>query len=360
MTDPLVGGFHALSIPGEEFPLDGEDAQSVLAVWSSDSHQHFYRQNARSCLATLVEAIDIKRLWLPAYICNTLLPLADFARLEFYPMVEPFTADLDFLSEKVKADDAVLFVDYFGISCGSDIKELRRRAVDVLFIEDASMALNPGPASGDWRIFSPRKLMGVPNGGVAFCHVEKWSLKRDVARDPRPRPVNAMTSLIPVAARLENPLDNGIWYPLYQKSEAEQCVDVHAGISRVTLSVLSQIDCAHLTSKTITNQNLLAKLTEKLAHTPLDESGSRLLDKYPLSGLPVVVDNPDAVVKIMANEGVFCARHWKDIPERPSVCAASKTLSERQLTLPCDHRYNSDDMKRVADTFARALESGNG
>ena len=40
---------------------------------------------------------------------------------------------------------------------------------DIFWIEDCAQALVPDVPWGDWQIFSPRKLFGVADGGVARC-----------------------------------------------------------------------------------------------------------------------------------------------------------------------------------------------
>lgn len=360
MTRRFIGGFHALNFPTDDLLTMDVRACSVLSAWSAGSHQHLFRQNARSGLAVLIKALGFNRLWLPTFICDTLLPLGDLIQIEFYPMEVGLSPNLEFLYDNVGSNDAVLFVDYFGISCRAKVSEIISGRSDVCFIEDASMALSPGSAIGDWRIFSPRKLVGVPNGGIAFCHNDRWSLPESVEIEPPSDPINVASNLSPLVGRLEDPNANSTWYPLYRESEAGQCIDVNIGISKITLSILSQLSFESMASKTTSNQKHLKGLINGTVSTPLDQMGETLFDLYPLLGLPVLVDNPDATGRLMAAEGIFCPRHWKDLPAQAQSCEVSRDLSRRLLTLPCDYRYSIDDMQRVAESLKKALKVPNG
>lgn len=79
-------------------------------------------------------------------------------------------------------------------------------------------------------------------------------------------------------------------------------------------------------------------------------SDDRLLAGTPL-GVPVLAEDASAVAARMAQTRVFCARHWAELPSPAADFADEHALSRRLLTLPCDHRYDEDDMIRVAEAF---------
>jgi dTDP-4-amino-4,6-dideoxygalactose transaminase len=68
------------------------------------------------------------------------------------------------------------------------------------------------------------------------------------------------------------------------------------------------------------------------------------------------VRTPDAAetVRRMAEAGVFCARHWAELPCPAGRSPTAEALSRTLLSLPCDQRYGPADMRRIIEAF-RAL-----
>ena len=72
-------------------------------------------------------------------------------------------------------------------------------------------------------------------------------------------------------------------------------------------------------------------------------------------GFPVRVRAPEDFVAKLARLRIFAPRHWRELvaespPER------ERALQATLVTLPCDQRYNLEDMSWVAEAARRALE----
>jgi hypothetical protein len=117
-------------------------------------------------------------------------------------------------------------------------------------------------------------------------------------------------------------------------------------MSELSATVVDRLDTSGVASRRRRNARVLMS---RLAGVALFEE-ARLLGGAPL-GVPVLVDDAGAASARMAQERIFCARHWARLPSPPADFAAEHALSRRLLTLPCDHRYDGSDMVRVAETF---------
>jgi len=113
-------------------------------------------------------------IWLPDYICNDAVsPLrSDDYTLVFYPINDKLRPDWDTLERMIKlspAPDILLLVHYFGFQNdieGSNSFCKRRNAY---LLEDAAHILVPTSGigcEGSAIIFSPRKLLPIPEGGL--------------------------------------------------------------------------------------------------------------------------------------------------------------------------------------------------
>ena len=57
------------------------------------------------------------------------------------------------------------------------------------------------------------------------------------------------------------------------------------------------------------------------------------------------------MVARLGERGVFCARHWSALPCPRDGFDAAWTLAGDILSIPCDQRYDAEDMFRVIDAL---------
>ena len=126
------------------------------------------------------EAMRTERItvWIPGYFCNEALePMRRLTvNLEFYRIKEDLTPDWEMLEDRVTRGAVLMLVHYFGFP---NAPEAARDFCDrhgLVLLEDAAHVLLPGPpiGSGDLSVFSPRKLLSVPAGGILVLP-EDWA-----------------------------------------------------------------------------------------------------------------------------------------------------------------------------------------
>lgn len=112
-------------------------------------------------------------VWVPAYFCNQSLALLRAAGVElvFYPVRDDFECDWAACSALAaeRSVDLFVIVHYFGRA--SDVSRARRLCKEkgAILVEDATHALRAGSGiggSGDFVLYSPHKLLAVPDGAV--------------------------------------------------------------------------------------------------------------------------------------------------------------------------------------------------
>ncbi|WP_172588119.1 hypothetical protein [Shewanella xiamenensis] len=125
-------------------------------------------QSARSALYAYLEAEKVKKIYLPKYICNSLLPILFDLSIEiiwydinlnllpiFKPLLEP--------------DERFLVVNYYGLISAELEKFING---DRGYIVDNSQALFSQPLEGVVTIYSPRKFLPIPDGGFIYSHLK--------------------------------------------------------------------------------------------------------------------------------------------------------------------------------------------
>lgn len=327
-----IGGFIGLE-PTSAGPTRAADfgGPHVLRFW-----------NARAALAHLLRTQGVRRVWLPAYICQAPAQAAaeDGREVLYYRVGGDLAPDDAQLAAGLADGDAVLGVDYFGAPAPR-LPALALRFPKVMWIQDRAQALWPDAAPwGGHVLYSPRKVAGTPDGGVLVSLAEplpepEWASDDDLAR------------LAPSRLRAADPLGlaSETWFPAYRAAEAAM-TSAPRPISQVSEAVLDHLDVPAMVARRRRNA---ARLLDRVGEAALF-GPERLLAGTPL-GVPVLTRDAGAVAARMAQAGVFCARHWADLPSPASAFAAEHDLSRRLLTLPCDHRYSDEDMDRAAEIF---------
>ncbi|MFO1013844.1 MAG: hypothetical protein U1E50_08775 [Caulobacteraceae bacterium] len=309
----------------------GPNPFSVWDTWAAGAQVAGFA-SARAALAALLAARNIKRVWLPAFACAALAEAATGLDVRLYGIrrdLTPVLADLG----SVRAGDAVVAVNYFGRAPGGLFRDQARLRPDVLWIDDRAQAL--APEAGRWAevtLYSPRKLFGVGDGGLLVADTPLPSPQSPSAGDP----------WAPEKARAKDPAGDHpqTWYPLFQARETAFST-ASVGISPATVAALKAIDPAPSMKIRKANWRILAR---RLAAFAL------ILEKQvsfaPLF-FPIAVRDPSAVVSALAALRIYCPRHWAELPAGASGDAV--WLSEHQISLPLDQRYDEADMERIAD-----------
>jgi dTDP-4-amino-4,6-dideoxygalactose transaminase len=317
VTLPAIGGVAPAVVPG---PV----ADSLWDRWTDGWGHAAAFSSARSALAALLRQQQPRRLWLPSYVCQTLLDGAAEVPISWYAVDGRLEIDLS----GVEAGDAVLVVDYFGRSA------LAERRPDAFVIEDRAQALDPdGPPFGDVLLYSPRKLFGVGDGGLL------------VSNQPLPTPEEPGDDTLwaPNDARARDPdgLDPGVWRPAFIAREAGFEPDGRA-ISGRTLAALQGVDWRSEAAARRANWAVLAAGLGDLALWP-----ERDVAFTPLA-FPILVADAAAMSAWLADRRIWAPRHWAEVPS-PIPFTAAHDLARRCLSLPLDGRYGASDMARIVE-----------
>jgi len=318
-------------------PATRLEGPSVWSAWTAGAAEASAFATARGALAALLTARRVRRLWLPAYGCDT---LADGARvagvdLAWYGVddqLNAVTADLD---AGLVAGDAALAIAYFGRAPDAALRGLAATRPDVLWIEDRAQALDTGVASlGAVTLYSPRKLLGVADGGVLVG----GALPLATARPPDADKLWRANDL-----RRDDPdgLAPDGWFTAFRAREAA----FDAAAAPCSLRTLDALTAIALAPEAQARRRNWRALAGPLARVALwDEAAPAFA---PLA-FPIRLEDAATLARHLADQRIWAARHWADLPSPPTFHAAH-ALSARCLSLPIDSRYDAEDMARIAD-----------
>ncbi len=267
-------------------------------------------------------------LWLPAYFCAPVAECLAAAgwRLQRYALADDYGPDHAIQPE---AGDRVMVVDYFGLCSQAVDRAVARFGADTVIV-DASMAWFSMPRQGVATAYSPRKFVGVPDGGVL---VTKAAVAEVLPADE----AASQARTAHLAKREAGDVAGG--RPDFALAEASLDADIlPRAMSALTRHRLASIDGSDVAGRRRSNaQQLSVGLRAMgLGDTVLDENAVPLC--WPLAGVDAAAWRAS-----LAARGIFCAAYWPGMT-LPDHDVVGRRLIEATLFLPMDQRYGAEDM----------------
>ena len=336
----IMGGMFGLEI---NFQSD----LSSLAVPPILAGPHLRLATARSAFTLLARTLRPPTVWLPSYLCGVVLEAFKDAGtcVKFYPVGEQLKITDEEWVNSVESHDMVVFIDYFGFNMWNFYGEaVKNRGAWV--VEDACQAmLNLSfSENADYVIASPRKFLGVPDGGILLAQNEA---KLPLVDLPPPPTEWWMDSL--KASHLRASFDrhggDREWFELFRKT------DPNGPVEPARMSELSSqlLDCA-FNYKAISSlrRSNFRQLAERLAEFAIY---IELPDYVVPLAFPVRVKERDRVVQDLRCREIFPPIHWPIKNIVPNEFYHSHRLSIEIMSLLCDQRYFSGDISYLVKAF---------
>lgn len=286
-------------------------------------------QSARAAFFALLRTGRPKRVWMPRYICDAMLvPLANVGvDCAFYNIDDSFNvAD----PVNLLPNDWLLYVNYFGI-CSENVDKTLERFDSARVVLDHSQALYSAPRDCLATIYSPRKFFGLPDGGLLVT-----GMRVEAPSEIDERSVSRVAHLV---KRLAGSPESG--YDDYRLAE-RSLDDLEPRImSRLTQRILESVDYDR--ARVQRNQNFKF-LHEKIGRFNQLGIASRNIDGplcYPFkSSRPGLKD-------YLISKRVFIPTYWPEVRRRTSDGDIELELLSFCNSIPCDQRYNIEDMEKI-------------
>lgn len=342
-TPRIIGGMFGLgemSTPNRSTPPFLRDKSILLA-------------NARSGIALLIKHLSPAHVWMPSYLCEVMLKAVDELRasVKFYEVDYDLSlSSLEWL-DSIQPRDLVVLVDYFGFPCDPYcINRARERGAWVL--EDGCQALLSEEVGrfSDFVLFSPRKFLGVPDGGILAYNRE---IARTAIKIETPPPAWWLKAFSASVLRREFDLYGGDrrWFELFRETEDDGPIGPYAMSEFSNMLLQNSFDYAMIAGKRIENYELLANELREFALFPSLRRGV-----VPL-GFPIRVKGRDRVRQALFDHEIYPPVHWPIQGVVPEEFSDSHRLASEIMTLPCDQRYGKDDMKRMIAVVLKEMIS---
>ncbi|WP_197430294.1 aspartate aminotransferase family protein [Burkholderia savannae] len=318
MTTDAIGGYLQLELPR----APGEHHGDALRF-----------QSARAAFLALISACRPDAVWLPHYICDGMLEPLETAGIP----VKRYALD-----ERLRAADTALgprewlvYVNYFGV-CRHQVDDVLRRFPRERVVIDNAQAFFEPPSDCAATLYSPRKFVGVPDGG--------YLVSRHAIPAPAEIDRDSPRRFMHLLKRTDTGAESG--YSDYARAEASLSRQPPRRMSTLTQRLLASVDYAQIRVRRLENFARLHERIGALNHFPFAQEGIGVPLCYPFLGAP------DGARARLAAERVYTPGYWPEVAARKIVPAWEAGLAREALFLPCDQRMSEGDVARVADLVA--------
>ena len=317
--DTAIGGYFELELRGGEH-----------------YHKDALRLNsARSCLEYVLRVRQYRKVFIPYYTCEIVLQPFRLLNIdyEFYHINEALEpVELPDL----KDGEAFLYTNYFGLKQAC-VERLAQHYGKQLFVDNAQ-AFFAKPIVGIDTFYSPRKFLGVPDGGYLYCDApSNVELPHAVSFD-------RMSHLL---KRVDIGAEAGYGdFKCNDESLAEQPV---MRMSFLTEKLLESIDYQCINNARRNNYQLLDAQLGMLNKLGFGLSKDAVPMVYPF-----LSDNKDLKKKLIENK-IFIATYWPNVMEWCKKNDWEYQLAQQACFLPVDQRYGEEEMKQMVDFILKQV-----
>ena len=283
---------------------------------------------ARNSLEYILMIKGYKKIYLPYFTCEVLLEPIRRLNLtyHFYKIDVNMDPIIDF---DVDDESCMLYTNYFGVKTAT-VRELCQTQKNLII--DNAQAFYEAPIGGVDTFYSCRKFFGVPDGAYLFTSGEqRIALQQDSA-------VNRVSHLIKA---IDLNIEAG--YADYVRNNDVLIDNEIKEMSPFTQRVLEGIDYNYCANKRKQNFSVL--------HSQLGELNELKLpfaeDDTPMV-YPLLVHQADLKAKLIERK-IFVPTYWPNVYDWAAPDSLEYHLTKHMVSLPVDQRYNTDDMKYMAD-----------
>lgn len=310
-----IGGYFELELPHNHKTFPHSDG--VLL------------NSGRHSLECILRSLgEIKRLWIPYFTCDVVMQPINLLQVlySYYHINSDLTIAEDIVLEE---GEYILYTNYYGVM-DAYCKSLATIYGNHLIIDNAQ-ALYAEHLECIKTFYSPRKFVGVPDGGIAYINnVYDGNLPKDVSYD-RCSHLLKRHDLIPSEGHQD-----------FRDNSHKIAESPMSEMSDLTESLLSSIDYDAIREQRLSNFKYL--------HEHLSSLNSLQLPSQDSFACPLVypfyAQDPELKKHLISNQ-VFVATYWPNVLEWCTPEDTEYELTSHIIAIPIDQRYGKEDMDRI-------------
>jgi len=302
-------------------------------------------QSGRAAIRAALECNGITHAFIPAYICDSIIKSAVDAGVK----VETYDLD-EFLYPKqlpriISSKCVVIYVNYFGL-CQNNISRLLEEIPEDQVIIDNSHALYAPETGALATIYSPRKFVGLPDGGLL-----RASPLLQI-RPPTREDIGSFDRMRHLLIRMAYSAREG--YVYFDKARQSLNNNYPLAMSGLTKRLMKSIQWNCVAERRRENYNTMSSLLNSLNEYQWDLGENDVPLCYPFTARGQDVRN----IKIdLAKKNIFIATYWPDALPRITPKNIEDILINETLFLPIDQRMTCSQVEEVSEQILKTLRN---
>lgn len=300
-------------------------------------HQGAYAVNTgRNALELILRQLEVRKLYLPYFTCDVVLeplqqlniPYAWYSIDRYLELERPFGQPGE--------GEYILYNNYFGVK-GRYVRELAERYPGQLIVDNAQ-SLFSLPWEGIPSFYSPRKFMGLPDGGYAYVAGDvALSSEIDFSHD-------RCSHLL---KRLE--LNGMAGYADFKANSRALSLQPIRQMSALTHRLIDNADLEEIKRKRKANFDFLHAWLASYNVLQLDWDGEEVPMVYPLW-----IEDPH-LRQTLIDHRIFVATYWPNVLEWCKEEQLEHSLARYILPLPIDQRYGPEQMEYMVEVIKKHI-----
>ena len=290
-----------------------------------------YLNSGRHALEYILKGLgNIRCLWIPYFTCDAImLPIQRLGvSWKFYHIGEKLEIAGDL---ELAEDEFVLYTNYYGIK-DEYCKQIAKQYGEKLILDNAQ-ALYCKSVSGTHQFYSPRKFMGMPDGGLAVT------------------PIPNTASELPIDKSFDRCKHLLKRIELVPSEGYSDFKDVSKAIAEAPLCQMSNLSKSIFASVDLDDIKLKRRKNFECIHNALNASNRLQIPSIDSFECPLVypywVDFGDTLKKKLIEQQVFVATYWPNVFEWAKQNDLEYELTSHVVCIPIDQRYGNEDMKKI-------------
>ena len=303
-----------------------------LELNPKQNHLHkdaFACNTGRNAFEYILTTNNVKKIYVPYFTCDVIFePIEKLAiPFEWYEIDKHL--ELKNELHNLGEGDYILYTNYFGIK-DEYITKLAKTYPNNLIIDNAQ-ALFSTPISNIPTFYSPRKFIGIPDGGYVYLDKEK-----DVDQFEFDYSYDRCQHLL---KRLE--CDGAEGYSDFKENSDKLSKQPIKKMSVLTKRMISSVNLNTIIKRRIKN---FIYLHEKLGG--LNELSINVTEKSVPMVYPLLITKEGLKEMLISNQ-VFVATYWPNVFEWSKKGSLEYSLAKYIIPLPIDQRYSTNEMKVI-------------
>ena len=345
---------------GSIFPLTDE----ILCQAESEQQQYtdnrVYYSLCREALSDIAHALEKsdKRVLIPAYTCQTVITPFEEAgwQCEYYSIKKDLSIDLQYLGNAIVKHQPTLLVvhPYFGMDLNEEevatLNGIKKKGVAIVLDLTQCLFSTKQYTFASFIVASYRKWMPIPDGGYLLNQTDSVKIIQ-----PETENVEFTDREIAAMYLRGQYFGNGEQRTKAISIRLSKSAD-HLADSNITPHKMSQVAYNLLVkedfeknqkSRFVNYTYLFNNIKESDKITKVCKNIAEVTTA-PLYFTIFVQDRP-ALQRLLAQDSIYAPVIWPVEDEKVLINDEVNYIYDHILAIPCDQRYNEDDMHRVID-----------